>query len=1094
LTGESTVLERKVLGILRGVDGALGTGALSFILDLSEKQLKEVLEILEDGSVVRRLTVFRHPAWLVPGGSAVALSARITEKLVGYAVSSFRVALGDLLTVLHNENLSVGERRSILLRAFHLAGEQGEEEVCALLLEDVFRLDGLSAAEVAGVLKMFEPRKMKGFDPVSAEAFIGRAMKILEGSREEAWVLTRLGELDFLRNRSSVSMERLSAALDLCMQDGFAAPVPVITDCLREFRGDFQVIEAIIDKVAAVVKWAESLDEDAAAVVVASAAALQAAFGLGNAAHETMLSAMKHFPSASGKARLAMAGYRALVCITQGHRKAAMTILRDGLNEAVTMGDQQAVVEILVLMTEEMKKRSGFTLRDLVSLLREVSKEVGERGDVHAGLFLLDNLVGLHARTLHFGDARLAAEKLALLLQSTGLPYSGSGRNVYLAYWNFLTGLEVESPGRIERLREFSEFLERLLAGDDPVEEARTMVRGPVPQVSDERHLHLLVLALEAFARGAVQSASVIAAALDAVYGRRLHMKAISWKFCLSGILSSNGAVAEDFLHTAQILARQMDELLLVWLLLRCRLSLDIWRDSAGRNGLLLMLAELDGFARDNAGEDAGLFWDNVDASGRLEQLYAASGAVAKGSLRELRDLLAGTGKSKEPVRLEDLSDVFARVSNRSEISASLEVMGRLTSADRVMVVKSLDGDVEMVEEHGTGKWRKPGREIREVLLERPGDRVWIDNFGVDPYGARSFLVIPAGRDIPNGNSAGEYVVVERDFPFREEDGTRNFLLDVLARQVEAALRFRAVQVAGCVDGPTGVMSGFSLVSRLTEFLSDTGEPISVLVMGVDHLDEMNRSMGWEAGAEIIRNVAETLRGVLRPSDVVGRLDRGIFGILLPSAAARDASKIAWRLCTAVSAAVLLPDGIPVTASVGTVSAGNGNFSPQDLLKTAGLAMLRAMEGGGGRVFSLDAVPGNDGNSKPGIFHTGDPGRDAAIYSAVMGLLVGGPHSPTLVAERLQEALESRAVILVSDGLVHVAGEEEARSLLVPMPRMKPPEKSSPVKADGREGFLYRYGNDSALAAVWKENCVPSWAEDIFTALSRLTKLLLFKD
>lgn len=184
-------------------------------------------------------------------------------------------------------------------------------------------------------------------------------------------------------------------------------------------------------------------------------------------------------------------------------------------------------------------------------------------------------------------------------------------------------------------------------------------------------------------------------------------------------------------------------------------------------------------------------------------------------------------------------------------------------------------------------------------------------------------------------------------------------ILDVTdRRQAEEQLAHQAHH-----DPLTGLPNRTLLASRLQETLARGAAErrgVAVVFVDLDNFKVINDSLGHEAGDRLLRNVAERLRRVLRPEDLLARFGGDELAVCLEHVdATGDALRVADRMATALRAPFVL-DGEQrfVTASFGIAFAGpeDGDRTPEAMLRDADAAMYRAKERGKARAEVFDTT------------------------------------------------------------------------------------------------------------------------------------------
>lgn len=126
-------------------------------------------------------------------------------------------------------------------------------------------------------------------------------------------------------------------------------------------------------------------------------------------------------------------------------------------------------------------------------------------------------------------------------------------------------------------------------------------------------------------------------------------------------------------------------------------------------------------------------------------------------------------------------------------------------------------------------------------------------------------------------------------------------------------------------DYLTGLPNRRDFYERASSFfqLHSEAEPISVLVIDVDHFKALNDTYGHAVGDQVLVKVGEAIsRKVVEaaePDAVIGRTGGEEFAILAPKCPLERASQLASIICSAVASEVILANGTlhTVTVSIG---------------------------------------------------------------------------------------------------------------------------------------------------------------------------------
>ena len=136
----------------------------------------------------------------------------------------------------------------------------------------------------------------------------------------------------------------------------------------------------------------------------------------------------------------------------------------------------------------------------------------------------------------------------------------------------------------------------------------------------------------------------------------------------------------------------------------------------------------------------------------------------------------------------------------------------------------------------------------------------------------------------------------------------------------------------------------------------------AVLFLDLDRFKDINDNLGHFAGDELLRAVARRLEACIRPEDTVARLSGDEFAILLESITdTSDAGRVAERIEEALSFPINLGGAeVTTSASMGIVTSSMAHDQPEQLLRSADMAMYRAKAAGRARYEMFDRAMHTD--------------------------------------------------------------------------------------------------------------------------------------
>jgi diguanylate cyclase (GGDEF)-like protein len=169
----------------------------------------------------------------------------------------------------------------------------------------------------------------------------------------------------------------------------------------------------------------------------------------------------------------------------------------------------------------------------------------------------------------------------------------------------------------------------------------------------------------------------------------------------------------------------------------------------------------------------------------------------------------------------------------------------------------------------------------------------------------------------------------------------------------------------------------YELVEQGIATVRDNSEPLTLMVMDLDHFKEINDTVEHQSGDLLLHQVWSRLQGALRENHTIARLGGDEFGLYLPETDEAAATLAAQRLLTALEAPFLIGElAIDARASIGIVSFPKHGEDVATLIRRANTAMYQAKQSASGyAIYSAK----QDSHSPERFMLTGDLHR--AIYN-----------------------------------------------------------------------------------------------------------------
>ena len=209
---------------------------------------------------------------------------------------------------------------------------------------------------------------------------------------------------------------------------------------------------------------------------------------------------------------------------------------------------------------------------------------------------------------------------------------------------------------------------------------------------------------------------------------------------------------------------------------------------------------------------------------------------------------------------------------------------------------------------------------------------------------------------VPGKNVIGCLFVWGKDIDELDSPAFSLFSSQIAVAFENARLLERIQQIA-ITDELTGLYNrrGLFEIGRLEiERTRRYNQPLSAIVMDIDHFKRVNDKYSHAVGDQVLRSFAKCVQENTRELDIVGRIGGEEFVILLPGSNHQSAHKTAARLQDLVAGNVTETGygEIRITVSQGVAEMDSSMEDLNDLVQAADRALYRAKESGRNKVVS----------------------------------------------------------------------------------------------------------------------------------------------
>lgn len=162
------------------------------------------------------------------------------------------------------------------------------------------------------------------------------------------------------------------------------------------------------------------------------------------------------------------------------------------------------------------------------------------------------------------------------------------------------------------------------------------------------------------------------------------------------------------------------------------------------------------------------------------------------------------------------------------------------------------------------------------------------------------------------------------------------------------------LEVLSATDALTGLFNRRHFDERLRDEFRRAqryDDPLTLIVLDIDHFKAINDAHGHAAGDEVLRAVSDALKVSVRETDLIARTGGEEFAVILPRTQLNGAITVAERVWRDLAALKVVGVASPVTASFGISAFPNRTVtSPDTLVRSADEALYRAKREGRNKI------------------------------------------------------------------------------------------------------------------------------------------------
>jgi len=249
-----------------------------------------------------------------------------------------------------------------------------------------------------------------------------------------------------------------------------------------------------------------------------------------------------------------------------------------------------------------------------------------------------------------------------------------------------------------------------------------------------------------------------------------------------------------------------------------------------------------------------------------------------------------------------------------------------------------------------------PWAQSFEAGSEESGVTLGLQTDEADPC---TFMVNTSPIIGEDGQSRGVLACFDDITPLEKKQTELAYMLQqVEESSAELQRRNEQLRLLSTQDSLTGCLNRRAFFEQFETCWSTAGRygnPLSCIMIDVDHFKSVNDEHGHGVGDLVLQKVSEVLKSTARNCELICRYGGEEFCVVLPETDLDNAFQAAERFRRAIESAGV--QSLSVTASLGVSATGLGAATPQILIDQADKSLYVAKRSGRNRVVRWDNVP-----------------------------------------------------------------------------------------------------------------------------------------